>query len=143
MRRLAILLCFVIAGCSSGDDAKVVGLWHGEKVFEKGKAHPGADLTLDKDHRFRDLFGNMEVEGAWSLAGSTLELRIERVNGLPVAEAKNKMLTNADRAADPAAVRSFAEGMDRPVTLILSEDGKRLRSKIGKAMVAQDAYTKE
>ena len=145
-------IAIVLAGCSSGSgssqagaatnggDAKVVGDWDGKFVDKKGGTNPGATLTLDNEHHFRELFRTLEIVGDWKLSGSTVTLTITQFSGMPIAQAKQKLEAMARKENKISPNLSIADNMDKPVDLTLSADGKQLSrpDEIGQAI-----YTKE
>lgn len=115
----------VIAGCSN-EDSRVVGEWKETFVGDDGSRKPGADLTIDKDHHWRELFRNLELKGSWSLSGNLLTLKIETFGQYSLEEARRRILVSAKDPKLAAAANSMAAGLDKPVDLNISEDGKTL-----------------
>ncbi|MFI5386787.1 MAG: hypothetical protein ACHQ50_11780 [Fimbriimonadales bacterium] len=137
----ALLVVLALAGCGSSD-SKVVGEWVGTFVQDDGKKLPGANLTVDKDHHWRELYGNREFSGTWRLSDKTLTLSMEKFGQLTVAEAKAKMLAVIAKNPKLAANKAVVENMDKPVPLILSEDGKTL-SKRDEPLHATAVFAKQ
>ncbi|HWA83966.1 MAG TPA: hypothetical protein VG820_11050 [Fimbriimonadaceae bacterium] len=128
MKRVFWLAAILVAGCGGGqDDSRVVGSWKGEFVADSGKKSPGADLTLDKDHHFRELYRNLEITGSWKLDKGIVTLTVAKIGNLPVAEAQKKTLALAESKHNDA-LRAMAENMTKDVPLTLAPDGKTLEA---------------
>lgn len=135
---LTILLGIVAVGCGrESKDALIVGEWAGEFVQATGKKLPGASITFNADHTFREVYGNLVVEGSWTSEGSSLSLQPKTLNGKPVAEAK-KLLIEASKTAQQ---KEFAANLERPIPLTLEPDGKTLTA--DKLAAGQAVYRKQ
>lgn len=140
MKRLWLLALLALAGCGGQDDSRVVGSWKGQFVTDSGKKMPGADLTLDKDHHFRELYKNLEITGTWKLAEKSVTLTVERVGDLPVAEAQKRMLALAEKQHNEA-IRAMANNMGKDVPLNLGSDGKTLEGHADPAAGGHAVFT--
>jgi hypothetical protein len=138
---LLSLLCLWLVGCSSSE-SPIVGEWTGKFTGDDGKTLPGATLSFDKEHHFRELFRNLEVTGSWNLSGTTLTLNTEMVAGKPVAEAQRLLLAKADTMKNSAGVKSVAKNMDKPIVLEVSKDGKELSMPHDAAAHGRTVYRK-
>src|SRR5882724_11552694 len=86
MRLLLLVVGVLVCGCGSPDESKVVGDWVSTFVSDDRTKTPGANLTIDKEHHWRELYRNAEFEGSWKLAGNTLNLRMETFGKLSIAD---------------------------------------------------------
>jgi hypothetical protein len=143
VRILWLSVFIVLSGCGGSDDSKIVGDWRGKFVQNDGKTIPGANLSFDKEHHFREVFKNLDVEGTWSLSGTTLTMRTEKLGGKTVEDARKAMLASAARSSNPAAAKSMAENLDKPIQLSISSDGKTLKSLDDKLASGHAEFTKQ
>lgn len=146
--RSFVAACFLVSaflsGCGgNGDEAKVIGDWVGSFHQDNGKVLPGANINIDKDHRFREVYGNLIVEGSWSVSATTLTLKTEKMNGKTVAEAKQTMLAHAAKSRNPEALKSMAENLDKPITMTLSGDGKKITTPVDPKVHGNTEYQKQ
>ena len=91
-----------------------------------GKTVPGANLRLDEHHHWRELYKNLDVEGSWSLSGNIVTLTVELYDGLLVPDAKKVLAAAESKSKNPAAFKSIADNLDKPMELKISDDGKTL-----------------
>ncbi|HVT10663.1 MAG TPA: hypothetical protein VHE55_00220 [Fimbriimonadaceae bacterium] len=140
MKRMWISALLVMAGCGGQDDSRVVGSWQGEFVADSGKKAPGADLTLEKDHHFRELFRNLEITGSWKLNDKTVILTVEKIGNLSIAEAQKRTLARAETEHNDA-LKAMAENMTKDVPLTLGPDGKTLQAHADPAAKGHAVFT--
>jgi hypothetical protein len=142
--RVAILsgLFFVVLGCSglSADEKQIVGDWKGQFIADKGKPIQGANMTFDKEHRFRELYRNLEVKGSWKLSGKTLTLQPDTIGGTSISEARKRVLV---QGKNDKAVLAMAASLDKPIPLKVSPDGKALTTERDEAARGYAIYTKQ
>lgn len=81
----------------------------------------GADIHLGEDHRFREVYQNWDLEGAWKRNGRTITLTPETINGKTIAEVEELVKQKGTRE-QIKATQNFAD----PIRVTLSEDGKTL-----------------
>jgi len=140
-----VALVALLDGCGASNDSKVTGDWFGKFVMTDGKTVPGANLTLDDHHHWRELYRNLDVQGRWRLSGNTIILNVELYDGLLVADAKKLLLSKAAKEKDPAIYKSIADNLDKPMALTVNANGKSL-SRVdpgaeGTAIYTRDAST--
>jgi hypothetical protein len=135
MSRICLFaLALVLCGCGGGsDDAKIIGDWRGEFLLDSGKKLPGANISFDKDHHFRELFKNFEVVGSWSLSGKKITFQTEKISGLTIEEYRKKL----DALHNPK-VRALSTSLDKPTVFVLSDDGRTL---VGEGVPAAGGHT--
>src|SRR5579862_9024600 len=127
-RLLLLALALVIGGCGS-NDSKVIGDWVGQSIDENGRTTPGANLSFDDQHHWRELFGNIDVQGKWSLSENTLTLTTELYRGLKVRDAQKLLLEKEPKGVNHQSYVAMVNNLDKPMDLTLTVDGKRLERK--------------
>ena len=145
MKRFCLLAIALIAGCQSGPstaEKRVVGDYKGIFRLDNGGTRPGANLTMSEDHSFRELYGNVEIDGKWSIDGDEVKMKVDSIGGKPVLEQKREMLKVAMEKRSKA-MEQTAEGMDRPVVLSLAADGSTLTAKHDEAAGGYAVYSRQ
>lgn len=138
------MLLFAI-GCGSDTattDSKAVGEWKASFVLDNGKKLPGANLRLDKDLTFRELYANTEMTGIWSQSGSDVTLKVKEIGRTPILEAKRKMLALAKEKHNDVMLK-MAEGLEKPITITLSADAKTMVAKQDDPAGGHAVYTRQ
>jgi hypothetical protein len=141
--RLVIVCALLVVACGCGmsaDEKKIIGDWKGE--FRKNNQKPiaGANITFDSEHRWRELYHNLEVKGSWSLEGKTLTLKPDTIGGTSVEEAQKRVLVKGK--SDKAAL-AMAAGMDKPIPLKVSDDFRTLTTEYDNNLGGFATYTKQ
>ncbi|HTQ09470.1 MAG TPA: hypothetical protein VMI31_05305 [Fimbriimonadaceae bacterium] len=121
---LTLLAAVLLCGCSG--EGRILGDWYGKFVKENGETVPGANLTFEDHHHWRELYGNEDIEGRWQLSGNQIVMHIELFNNLLVPDAKKYLLSKANESKKPAEVVMIANSLDKPIDLTISADGKSL-----------------
>jgi hypothetical protein len=138
MRRIALLLVIALCGCGGSGDQKIVGEWQGKFQLDTGKSLPGANMTFDADHHFRELFKNLEINGSWRLDGKKLMFTTERIGNRTVDEYRKMLLASKD-----PKLSGMAAGLDKPAVFTLSDDGKTLVGESTAGSGGHAEYTKQ
>ena len=141
-RVLCFSLVVALAGCGglSAEEQRIVGDWKGEFRVKEGKPIPGANMYFDAEHRFRELYRNLEVKGSWKLEGQTLILQPDMVGGTSIEEARKRILVQGK--SDKAAL-AMAEGLDKPIPLRVGPDGKTLTAAQDEAAGGYAVFVKQ
>jgi len=136
--KIAVLTVLVLTllGCGN-PEAGLVGRWRADvQLTPAEKASSGADritalaggsLDLRDDHKFTRTFGNaITSTGTWSLTDGVVVLTALQLNGLPVEEARQRILKMAARRPNPALATKVANDLGKPERLRLSPDRKSM-----------------
>jgi hypothetical protein len=125
------LMLLVASGCHA-PEANLAGTW---------KSGEGMMLHMYADHKWSiDMPNDTTFEGSWMLDGQDVILQTRRAAGLPVEQAKEKLMKAAIRK-NSAKVKSLAERIDKPSILLLSGDGKSMSTDKAKDPKSGDPET--